>query len=254
MANVFCDDPTVPGARRWRQSPWRAIGSGITLGLCLLLIAAILAASGRALGVPGALDDPVRAAAVTAGVVLFVVVMGAIARLTFRDMRGQFGASITLTETAIMLRLPRGRSLTHDPPRGEATIPLHEVLCLETRREIYSSQGMASMNRVYRLRRHTGEPIFLFEQRGIGSNVESSSMQSVADELAHRAGVHVRELGTFEGRGGLLGAWMTAPPGWTAAPVSGQRRESLRWRLLFTSAVGLVIGMLWLVRLLIRTT
>lgn len=251
MAEVFRDHPTERGIRVWRQSPWRSIGSGITLALCVVLIGGVLAASGVALVEPGAFDDAGRAAAVTTGVLLFVFVMAAIARLVFRDMRGKFGGSITLTDTELVLRLPQSRSLTHDPPRCDLAIALSDVLCLETRSEIYGSQGMASMNQVYRLRRHSGDPVFLFEQRAVDTNLETASMKALADEIAARAGVQVRELGTFEGRGGVLGAWLTAPPGWTAAPVSAKRWESLQWKLVFTSSIGAVIGVLWLVRFLI---
>ncbi len=251
MAEVFRDHPTERGTRVWRQSPWRSIGSGITLALCVVLIGGVLAASGVALVEPGAFDNPGRAAAVTAGVLLFVFVMGAIARLVFRDMRGKFGASITLTDVALVLRLPRSRSLTHDPPRCDVTIALSDVICVETRSEIYGSQGMASMNRVHRLRRHSGDPIFLFEQRAVDTNLETASMEAIADEIAARAGVHVRELGTFEGRGGLLGAWLTAPPGWTAEKVSATRRESLQRQLMVTSSIGAIIGVVWLVRFLV---
>lgn len=251
MAEVFRDHPTDAGTRLWRQSPWRAVGSGITLILCVALIGGVFVAAGVGLASPRALDDVGTVVGVGAGILLFVVVMGAIARLLWRDMRGKSGASITLTDTEIVMRLPPGRSLTHNPPRCNMTVAISDVICLETRREIYGAQGMAMMNRVYRLRRHSGDPVFLFEQRGLGSNVETASMQEIAEEIAIRAGAQVRELGKFEGRGGVLGAWRTAPPGWTASPLSAARWSALQRRLAFTGSIGVVIALIWVMRLLV---
>lgn len=252
MAEKFRDHPTEAGTRVWRQSPWRAIGSGITLLLCVILIAGVLAAVGFAAVEPGAFGDLGTTAAVAVGVALFVFVMGAIGYLVWRDMRGKFGASITLSDTEIVLRLPPGRSLTHNPPRCNMTIAMSDVICIDTRREVYGAQGMAMMNRVYRLRRQSGDPIFLLEQRGLGSNVETASMEQIADEIATRAGGRVRQLGDFEGRGGILGAWRAVPPGWTAAPITSARWTTLQRRLAFTASISVVIAFFWVLRVIWR--
>ncbi len=251
MAEAFRDHPTSRGTRVWRQSSWRAVGSGITLLLCVGLMLGVLVVAGFGAVAPHALDDAGTVVAVGAGVLLFVLVMGAMAQLLWRDMRGKFGGSITLTDTEIVLRLPPGRSLTHNPPHCDMTVALSDVIGIDARNEIYGAQGMAMMSRVYRLRRNSGDPVFLFEQRGIGSNVETASLQAIAEEMAKRAGGRVRELGRFEGRGGLLGAWRTAPPGWTAAPVSDARWSVLQRRLAFTASIGAAIGALWLLRFVI---
>ena len=250
MAHVFRDHPTVAGTRIWRQSPWRAVGSGITLILCLVLIIGVLAAAGFGVVSPHAFDDMGTAIAAGVCILLFVAVMGAMAQLVWRDMRGKFGGSITLSDSEIVLHLPAGRSLIHNPPRCEMTIALSDVMGIDARSEVYGAQGMAMMNRVYRLRISSGDPVFLFEQRGLGSNVETASMQEIADEMATRIGGRVRELGRFEGRGGLLGAWRAAPPGWTVAPLSAARWTVLQRRMAFTASIGVVIGALWVLRVL----
>jgi hypothetical protein len=251
MAEVFRDHPTLPGARIWRRSSWSAVGSAITLLLCVALVVMALAATIAGARAAAPLTLTGETIALGVGLVLFVVVMGAIAQLLWRDMRGKFGASITLTSEAITLRLPAGRSLIHDPPRCHMVIPWGQVKCIETRREVYGAQGMAAMNRVYRLRMHSGDSIFLFEQRGLRSNVETPSMQEVADEIAGRAGTQVRELGRYEGRGGVLAAWFARPPSWTAAPVGATRWATMQRRVVFTgSTIGIGVALVWLVRLL----
>jgi len=86
------------------------------------------------------------------------------------------------------------------------TIAVSDAIGIDARSEIYGAQGMAMMNRVYRLRWYSGEPVFLFEQLGLGSNVETASMQEIAEEMANRAAGRVRELGRYEGRVGLCSA------------------------------------------------
>ena len=250
----FTDHPTDPGVRRWKRAPWRAIGSAITLLLAVTLLVGTIVAAGIGLSAPDALANigTGTAALFALGFLLFVVAMGAISRLLWRDLRGMLGTTITLRDDGIVLRLPPGRSLIHNPPAFTGTVPWRDVKAIETRVELYGAQGMATMSRVYRLLRVQGEPVFLFEQRGLRSNVETESMEAIAAEIAQRAGVAIRQLGTFEGQGGLLGAWGASPPAWNAKAVSLSRREVLMRRLRFTtSTVGLAVAAVWLVRALV---
>ncbi len=249
MEPSFRDQPGTAGARYWRRSRWGAVGSGITLFLIgVLTLAAVI--FGVALLVSP--DNKLRGGDLVIaalGLLVFIGVMGALARLVWRDMRGKMAMSITLTDAGLTLRLPPGRSLIHDPPRVAETIAWGDVRAVETRLEMYGAQGMAMMNRVYRLTRRHGEPLFLFEERGLESNLQTASMRAIAEEIASRAGSNVRELGTFEGRGGFLGAWFSAPPGWSAAAVSRTRREVLRRRMAFTaSGLSLAMVLVWLLR------
>ncbi len=251
MAEVFRDHPTQAGTRIWRRSSWGAIGSGIVLALCVVLSVSVLATGVAAVLKPGDLAIDGQFIGVGVGIVLFVAVMAAIGHLLWRDMRGKLGASITLSDAGMTLRLPAGRSLIHAPPRCRMTIPWSDVKCIETRREVYGAQGMAMMNRVYRLRLNDGDPIFLFEQRGLRSNVVTASMQEIAEELATRAGGRVRDVGNFEGRGGFLGAWFSSPPAWTAAPVSRTRWETMQRRITVTAWVGAAaLVVTWLAHML----
>jgi hypothetical protein len=251
MAELFRDHPTQPGTRTWRRSSWGAIGSGFVLVLCVVLCVSVLAAALAEVLKPGDLAMNGQFFAVTISIALMLLVMGAIGQLVWRDMRGKLGASITLSDAGMTLRLPPGRSLIHAPPSCRMTIPWSNVKCIETRREVYGAQGMAMMNRVYRLRLNDGGSIFLFEQRGLRSNVVTASMQEIAEEMATRAGGHVRNVGNFEGRGGLLGAWFSSPPEWTAAPVSGTRWETMQRRVTFTAWVGAAaLVVTWLAHML----
>ena len=57
----------------------------------------------------------------------------------------------------------------------------------------------------------------------------SSMFADIVAELAARAGVTLRELGTVEGKGGLLGVWGTHAPDW-AAPALPRERAMRLWR------------------------
>jgi hypothetical protein len=254
MTARFTDHPTEPGVRHWRRPPWRALGTALTLLLCLALLAGAIIAAGVGVASPGALDHTGSGtiARFATGFLVFVTTMGAIAHLLWRELRGMLGTSITLRDTGVVLRLPRGRSLIHDPQAITECIPWYDVKGIETRVELYGAQGMAMMHRVHRLLRAHGEPIFLFEQRGMRSTVETESMEELAAEIAQRAGVAIHELGTVEGSGGLLGAWGATPPPWTATTVSQSRRTVLQRRVTRTaSTIGAAIAGVWLVRLLV---
>ena len=249
MDSNFRDQPGTDGVRYWRRSRWGAFGSGFTLVLCAVLTMAAVFFGVALLISPDNRLGSGELVFAALGLLVFVGIMGALAWLVWRDMRGKMAMSITLTGAGITLRLPPGRSLIHDPPRVSETIAWSDVRAIETRLEMYGAQGMAMMNRVYRLTRRSGDPLFLFEERGLQSNLQSQTMEAIATEIAARAGGTVRELGTFEGRGGFLGAWYSAPPGWTAAPVSKSRREVLQRRMAFTaSGLSLVFALAWLLR------
>ena len=57
----------------------------------------------------------------------------------------------------------------------------------------------------------------------------STMFADIVTDLAARAGVSIRELGTVEGKGGLLGVWGTHAPDW-AAPAVPLARQLRRWR------------------------
>lgn len=57
----------------------------------------------------------------------------------------------------------------------------------------------------------------------------STMFADIAKDLAARAGVTIRELGTVEGKGGFLGVWGTHAPEW-AAPAVPLARQVWLWR------------------------
>lgn len=59
--------------------------------------------------------------------------------------------------------------------------------------------------------------------------LQSSLFTDIVAELARRAGVTLRELGTVEGKGGLLGVWGAHAPDW-AAPSLPRERAMRLWR------------------------
>jgi hypothetical protein len=137
---------------------------------------------------------------------------------------------VALDLDRLILDLPAGRSLIHHPPTQHLNIPYAEIAAVETRLEAYRSIGMGLMQRAYALRLKSGELIFLFEDRALGSALESALFPTLAAAIAARAGVPLHDLGMVEGKGGVLAVWGTHAPDWSAPSLSAARQRKL-WRV-----------------------
>ena len=179
--------------------------------------------------------------------------IGALTGYVGRDLRGKWGLRVVLDSDAVTLDLPAGRSLIHRPPAQHLTIPYADIEAIDARFEAYGTLGMEMMQRAYVLHRKGGELIFLFEERAMATALQSSLFTDIVAELAIRAGVTLRELGTVEGKGGLLGVWGAHAPDW-AAPALPRERAMRLWRhaastgSLAISMTILVILIMWYFR------
>jgi hypothetical protein len=162
-------------------------------------------------------------------------IMGALSAYVLRDLAGKLGLRVVFDDSAVALDLPAGRSLIHRPPAQHITIPLAAIGAIEARYEAYRSLGMISMQRAYMLSLKNGQRIFLFEERAQATTLASSLFATIADEIAARSGIAVRELGMVEGKGGFLAAFGTRAADWAALPLPRERAEAL-WRR--TAATG----------------
>jgi hypothetical protein len=176
---------------------------------------------------------------------------GALTGYVWRDFRGKWGMQVVFDADAVILDLPAGRSLIHRPPTAHLTVPYGDIAAIESRFEAYGSLGMEIMQRAYVLRRKSGELIFLFEERALATGMASSMFTEIVAELAARAGLAVQELGTVEGRGGLLAVWGTHAPDW-AAPALPRQQAIRLWRhaaatgsLAVSLTFFLVIWVMW---------
>lgn len=159
---------------------------------------------------------------------------------------------IRLSTTGLALHLPAGRSLIHNPPGCHETVPWTDIAAIETRLEAYVSQGLTNLQRVYRLIRRSGDPIFLFEERGLETAIASPPMDALANEIARRAKLKVTDRGMVQGRGGILGAWLASPPSWSAQPLPATHRAALHRSVAFTAtALTAVVLLAWIARVLV---
>ena len=212
MSTAFENDPSVPNRRIWRRSSWRAVGSGFGAVLLGPLTLFMLVASVLGARMPGGLPTS-----------LFLL----------------DGSSMTL-------RLPGGRSLIHNPPRCRETVPFSDVEAVETRLEAYGAQGMGMMQRAYRLRRRNGPPIFLFEERALSTRLADHSLHEVATEIASRTGMPLDDLGMVQGQGGILGAWFTKAPDWSATSLPAAKQSRLWWRVTLTGVLAsIAVAAIW---------
>jgi hypothetical protein len=176
--------------------------------------------------------------------------LGALTGYVWRDLRGKWGLHVVLDSDAVELDLPAGRSLIHHPPAQHLIIPYVDIEAIDARLEAYGTMGMEMMQRTYVLRRKGGELIFLFEERAVATTMESSMFADIVSDLVARAGVTLRDLGTVEGKGGLLGVRGTHAPDW-GAPALPRERAMRLWRhaastgSLAISMIILVILIMW---------
>jgi hypothetical protein len=176
--------------------------------------------------------------------------LGALTGYVWRDLRGKWGLHVVLDSDAVKLDLPAGRSLIHHPPSQHLIIPYTDIEAIDAGLEAYGTLGMEIMQRAYVLHRKGGELIFLFEEHAVATTMESSMFADIAADLVARAGVTLRDLGTVEGKGGLLGVWGTHAPDW-GAPALPRERAMRLWRHA-ASTGSLAISMTILVILIMR--
>ena len=251
MPQLFKEDPSNAGGRIWRRSSWGALGPGIVAVLCAIMILGTLVAASFMI-TSGDVAGVQNVGLLVGGLLIFEGVIGALLMLVWRDMRGKFGAMIRLTDHGITLKLRAGRSLIHHTVACDEQVAWSDVIALEKRLEAYGAQGMANMQRAYRLTRRNGEPIYLFEERGIGSNLETASMEEVADEIASRGNIRFIDKGMVRGRGGFLGAWFTAPADWSAKALSASEQSTMRRRVRLTGSIlGITVLLVYLTRVLV---
>jgi hypothetical protein len=139
--------------------------------------------------------------------------------------------------------LPSGRSLIHRPPALRASIPYADIAALETRLEGYRSFGLAMLQRVYALRRKSGELLLLFEDRAIGSAMAAPYCEAIVEAIVARTHTPPRDLGMVEGKGGVLGVWGTQTVDWRT-PSLDEARQSRLWRAARVTGYIAVLGAL----------
>jgi hypothetical protein len=181
---------------------------------------------------------------------LITAFIGALVGYTWRDYQGK-RLSIILNGTSAKLDLPSGRSLIHRPPAQHLTVPYTDIAGIDARYEAYGSLGMEIMQRAYAMHLKGGGLVFLFEDRALGTGMESSTFTDIAEELARRSGVTIHDLGTVEGNGGALAAWGAHAPGWTAPPLPRDRAMRLWARAGSTGALALGLVLILVVMRLI---
>jgi hypothetical protein len=179
------------------------------------------------------------------------ILMGMLTGYLWRDVRAKWGLRVVLERDAVKLDLPANRSLIHRPKAEHLVVPYSDIEALETRLEAYRSMGMASMQRPYTLRLRNGELIFLFEERAIGTGMQSDFYTSILRDLVARARCPVRDLGMVEGKGGALAVWGAHAPEWSAPALPADRQRQLLGRVAGSgTAIMVVFAVIWLLGML----
>jgi hypothetical protein len=236
MPQQFIDEPSTPGSRIWRRSPSGAVGSAFVCLLFALLLIGILAGMVMIATGPTTPGDVATVLSILLMFVALMFVIGALLWLVARDMLGKRSASIRLNGHDISLNLRAHRSLANPTAACRETIAYTDIVAIETRQEAYAAQGASTVQRTFRLTRRSGPAVFLFEQRGLRSNIENARMDGVAAEIAERAQVPLTDLGMVQGDGGILAAWRVKAPAWSATSLSAAD-EARQWSRVHRVAV-----------------
>jgi hypothetical protein len=181
-------------------------------------------------------------AALCAAVGIFIA---ALTGYVLRDLLGRWGLRVELMADRMVLDLPSGRSLIHRPPTQHLTIRYSDIEAVETRFEAYPSAGLQSVQRPFVLSLKTGDKIFLFEDRALGSVFATPMYEPIANAIVERAHVPLRELGMVEGGGGFLSVWGAHSPDW-AAPSLPLQQQLRIWRQAAWTG-SLALGIVFLV-------
>jgi hypothetical protein len=244
-------DPRTPGRWVWNYPRaaafWSALGfvvaSLVALGLTATFVWMVFIVTSEQSASP--LSDWLSCA--LAGGSATVVCL--LANRTAHNVWGKWHGSIAVTATHLELDLAAHRSLIHAPPRVVARLALDAIEAIETRLESYPQWGMAEIQRSYRLCLKCSDSILLFEQRALGTNQESADMDELAESLAQRIGVPLRDLGMVAGKLGFLGIIGGEAAAWNAAPLSPERERAMVGRAMLTGALP---GMIMLAVLLLK--
>ena len=208
----------------------------LSLCACVLLAVASLAAIGAC--VAAALAGRW---ALVLGVGIAAAILVELTRHVARDLAGKWGLRIGFGTDALDLALPAGRSLAHRLPAVRRSVPYSRVEAVETRAEAHSSLGMTRMQRPYVLRLAGDERIFLFEERALGTSMETRHFQPAVAEIARRSGASVEDLGMSEEKGGVLGVWGARGARWDAAALPENSQNRLWRRARTTGAVAILV-------------
>lgn len=141
---------------------------------------------------------------------------------------------IDVREKAVALRLPRLRGHVKHAAVAE-TIPYSAIARIETRAEAFRQLGIVAVQRAYRLVLKDGQTIEL----GADRQLKEDLFGPAAEAIAERADVEIDDRGMVDGAAGVLAAWGTAVPGWSA-PSLGD--AEIATRLARASRVWTIVG------------
>jgi hypothetical protein len=171
---------------------------------------------------------------VSIAIAICAAVLVVLTRYVARDLQGKWSLRVVMGADSVEFFLPKNRSLIHAVSGQHLIVPYSEIAAVETRLEAYPSFGMVNMQQPYVLRRKNGETNFLFEERAVGTGLQTPYFSKLIDEIAARAKVEIRDLGMSEGRGGVLGVAHTEAADWSAPALPASRQARLMRRAVDT--------------------
>jgi hypothetical protein len=172
----------------------------------LVMEAVILLGAVALLG--GALAVAGRSPGAASFLLLMGVFVAGLAALVGQEALVRWRTRITLVGDRLRLRLPGRRGYVAQAPL-DRELPLSAIEGVDTRLEAFRSAGTTTLQRSYSLALRDGSRIVLGGDR----RLLDPFYAGVAETVAVRAGVPLRDLGTVDGEPGFLMLWgQSVPP------------------------------------------
>jgi hypothetical protein len=217
-------------------APWRVL----LLGVVMIVCSAAFVAVGTILAAVPTDSLALRIVLVCLG--LMVIGLAAYFVLLIHWMRNR----IEVGPRAVKLRMAPTRGPLPLPRSIRAEIPYSEIAAVETREEVYSTFGLATVQRVYSMvtRDGTRFPLGLMTENW-GAQLP---FDQAAARIAERAHLPVVDRGAVR-VGGIVRATLRDVPPWTAAPMTPA--ETAAWRRRAAIAVQ-IIGVIVIIGAMLR--
>jgi len=177
------------------------------------------------------------------------IIFGAGMLFLFIQIMSAFRTRVELTDSAVKLRVPKWKGPNPGLKFVKREVPYDKISAVETRGEIYQAAKIPVLTRAASLVTSDGERVTLGY---VNENEEDPDVHypQIAEELAGRAGVPLKDVGKVDA-GNQLKALRQGAPDWDAKPLSDEDFAEFRRRnhwLMFGLAMALValtaVGML----------
>ncbi|MDP3660973.1 hypothetical protein [Phenylobacterium sp.] len=178
-------------------------------------------------------------------ILVIAVLMVLLTLVVAIEARDRWRTRIRIVGGEVTLSLPR---YLERPPL-ERAVPLADLAAVDWREEVFRSIGLSAMHQAYALALNDGTRLVM----GGDKQMAGSFYAEAARTIAERAGVPIRQLGMFDGHGGVMQVTGMRAPDWASQPLDAASAAKRRRAVDMTyRAMWAVIVLAIVLRLLVE--